>query len=630
MRIRTTRLLALAIVLAMLLSMTPAVAVGAVSVAWERTWGSLGLLDGQFTSPPDVAVDKWGNVYVAGGENNDNRIQMFTADGVFVRSVGDTGTPNTGIIRTPRAVATDRWGTIYIAEKETGAANVRLFNPLLYSEIGTFQESIANEITGPNNIAVGLDGTTYLTENGTHVQRWRKRSFIDQWASPGLSVIGVGVTQDGTVLTTTDITSGITNSVITYSFAGILKSNWGGAGTAPGQFQRPYDVGADPLGNVYVIESQGNRGQVFTPGGAHLTTFGSGGSGAAQFGGPYGLAVGLDRTLYVADTLQNRISKWNVTVATESTQVAGDSRYATAVEASKRAFPDGAKRVVIATGENWPDALGGAALAGAVDAPLLLTPKNALPAAVHDEIIRLNAVGAYILGSEDAVSKAVYDAVDDLMILAPPERLGGSDRYATANLIAAETVIQVEDKKGYDGTAFVATGANFPDALAASPIAAANGWPIYLTPKTALPDAVKTAMVANGSNHGYILGSTDAVGSAVATTLNTAPFIGFTRYGGVNRYATAAAIANVGYDGMGMLWSRPALAVGTNFPDALAGGVLQGSDCSVLLLTPKDSLDPNAAAALTANRDMIYEMRFLGGTSALGTVPRNAAMALLH
>ncbi len=248
---------------------------------------------------------------------------------------------------------------------------------------------------------------------------------------------------------------------------------------------------------------------------------------------------------------------------------------------------------------------------GAVNAPLLLTPKNYLPAAVSAEIARLHATGAYILGSEAAVSAAVYDAVDDLMILAPPTRLGGADRYATANAIATEAVKQIDDKHGYDGTAFVATGEDFPDALAASPIAAANGWPIYLTPKAGLPASVKAAMVANISNHGYILGSTAAVSAAVATELNAAPFIGFSRYGGHNRYDTAAIIANVGFDGMGMLWSKPALAVGTNFPDALAGGVLQGSDYCLILLTPKDSLDPHAAAALAANKDSIYELRFL-------------------
>ncbi|MCL5887678.1 MAG: cell wall-binding repeat-containing protein [Actinobacteria bacterium] len=50
------------------------------------------------------------------------------------------------------------------------------------------------------------------------------------------------------------------------------------------------------------------------------------------------------------------------------------------------------------------------------------------------------------------------------------ERIKGDDRYKTADAVAARVI---EVKGGaFDGTAFVATGANFPDALAAAPLAA--------------------------------------------------------------------------------------------------------------------------------------------------------------
>ena len=77
-------------------------------------------------------------------------------------------------------------------------------------------------------------------------------------------------------------------------------------------------------------------------------------------------------------------------------EIAGATRYETAIEASMEAFPngltadsDGRKTVIVATGENWPDALGGAALAGAYDGPILLTPAAGLPQSVMDEIARL-------------------------------------------------------------------------------------------------------------------------------------------------------------------------------------------------------------------------------------------------
>ncbi|MDO8987684.1 MAG: cell wall-binding repeat-containing protein, partial [Coriobacteriia bacterium] len=89
--------------------------------------------------------------------------------------------------------------------------------------------------------------------------------------------------------------------------------------------------------------------------------------------------------------------------ATLYVPVAGSSRYETAVRASERTFASGAECVVIATGSNWPDALGGAALAAAEGGPILLTDANALPSAVAAEVTRLGATRAYILGGTGAV-----------------------------------------------------------------------------------------------------------------------------------------------------------------------------------------------------------------------------------
>jgi DNA-binding beta-propeller fold protein YncE len=500
---RTRSFVSLVLVFFLAGTVAPAGAWGAVTLTWERDWGSDGSADGQFHYPSDVAADKWGYVYVAGGENGDNRVQMFNANGGFIKSV-------TVADSKPRAVATDRWGTVYVAEKGLGAT-IRLYNPRLYSQIGTVQES-ADEIFNPLNVAVALDGTLYCAENGLAIQRWRYRGFSGQWSPLGTMTVGLGVSDDGVVLTTTDITAGIIQSVITYDPAGAYLDDWGGFGTGPGQFKRPYDVGSDPQGNVYVVESEGSRGQVFAPDGAYLTTFGSSGTGNGQFLSPYGIAVGRDRTVYVVSQVLHRVSKWNVSVPTRSAQVSGTDRIKTAIAAAEKAYPDGAMTVVLATASNWPDALGGAALAGTVKGPLLLTYKDSLPAEVAAEIVKLKARHVYVLGGTAAVSNKVYTDAVKLTIDKSGARLWGSNRYLTANDIAEEVIAlkNMPGGGGYDGTAFVCTGADFPDALAVAPVAAANGWPIFLTEPNRLTPSVEAAMKADDVSHGYLTAGSSA------------------------------------------------------------------------------------------------------------------------
>jgi putative cell wall-binding protein len=617
----------------LLVAVMPASAFGAVTLTWERNFGTADTVapfdDGSFWFPTDVAVDKWGNVYVADGWMGPDRIQMFTADGDFVKKYDNPGS-DPGELSQPRVITTDRWGHIYVTQQDAGSnPRIEVFNPTLYSHL----RSISTPATPPDNsvgIAVGLDGTIYNSRQWTDLQvRDWLGTYITAITPP--HVMGIAVTQDDELYVAVDGSGGDPQNMIgVYNPDLSLKWVWGGTGTDPGQYNRPWDIGVDPLSNVYVVEWVNDRAQVLSQNSDPLAVFGATGPAERVFISPSGIGVGPDRTVYVADSGNNRISKWNVSVPTASVQVAGGSRITTAIEASKKAFPDGADIAVIATGFNWPDALGGAALAGAVNGPLLLTNPAALPAEVAAELDRLDVMRVYILGGTAAVSDAVLNAARAHTNLAIATRLAGVDRYQTAIAVAEET--KAMRGSDYDGTAFVCTGVNFPDALAASPIAAANGWPIYLTPPGALPADVQASMMrtfgGNPSNHGFIIGGETVVSPAVQTTLATAPFMGYGRIAGLNRYDTAAKVADFSY-GLGMLWSRPALATGENYPDALAGGVLQGSDCCPVLLTRTGTLSPEASAMLTKWKDYIYEVRFVGGDGAIKPTVRTAAKALL-
>ncbi len=299
-------------------------------------------------------------------------------------------------------------------------------------------------------------------------------------------------------------------------------------------------------------------------------------------------------------------------------RVAGADRYATGVEGSKKAFPSGADTVVIATGANWPDALGGSALAGACEGPLLLVKPTSLPTAVRDEIIRLKANKAYVLGGTAALSPAVEDALKTLLGSGNVTRLAGSTRYATARAVADE-VIKVAGPE-YDGTAFVSTGGNFPDALAASPLAAAKVWPILL----ANPSS-GALYVPAATTKAYILGGEGAVSAAVETSLKTKLGQGnVTRIGGANRYATAALVAEHG-ESIGLNWNGVGIATGTNFPDALSGGAMLGAFDTVMLLTRGDVLASQAEAALKGHAADIDTLFIIGGTGAVSASVETAA-----
>jgi len=301
--------------------------------------------------------------------------------------------------------------------------------------------------------------------------------------------------------------------------------------------------------------------------------------------------------------------------------VAGATRYETAIEASKRAYPTGSSTVVVATGANWPDALGGAALAGTVDGPLLLTTPTSLPSAVSAEIARLGARHAYILGGTGAVAPAVEAALD-AQLSGTVTRLAGVDRYGTAAAVANK-VVELTGSS-FSGKAFVATGANFPDALGASPLAASSRTPILLAPyggSPYLPAAVESAAILGGT--GAVSATTE---TSVKSALGTA---NVTRVGGADRYETAALVAEHGVSA-GMHWDGVGIATGAAFPDALSGGAMLGSFDSVLLLTPAASLAPAAEQRLSSHEAQIGTVHFIGGTGAVSQSVRDRVAQVLQ
>ena len=152
-----------------------------------------------------------------------------------------------------------------------------------------------------------------------------------------------------------------------------------------------------------------------------------------------------------------------------------------AVETSFRVFEDQAATFgVLATGLNYPDALGGSALAFGV-APLLFADANGLPAETAVEFERVVQPGSqiFILGGTSAVPAQVDGDLERLGFV--PVRLAGNGRHETAALVADAVANFIFDGAPPLDTMIVATAGNWPDAVTAGQISSWFGIPILLT-----------------------------------------------------------------------------------------------------------------------------------------------------
>lgn len=186
------------------------------------------------------------------------------------------------------------------------------------------------------------------------------------------------------------------------------------------------------------------------------------------------------------------------------TRYSGANRFATAAAISNATFSPGVDTVYIANGYGFPDALSGAAVAARDGSPMLLVQTNQLPSATATELNRLNPGRIVVLGGTGVVSTAVMNSLG-AYTEGSVTRLGGGNRYETSAAISAAS------NPGVVAEAFVATGANFPDALAAAPVTGLSSAPLLLVPPTGIPTVVMDELDRLNMGHLTILGGTGVV-----------------------------------------------------------------------------------------------------------------------
>ncbi|MFK5636094.1 cell wall-binding repeat-containing protein [Ornithinimicrobium sp. LYQ103] len=287
-------------------------------------------------------------------------------------------------------------------------------------------------------------------------------------------------------------------------------------------------------------------------------------------------------------------------------RIAGPDRYATAAALAMEYGFD-VETVFVAAGEDFPDALAARTPGGA--SATLLTQKDHLPAVTRAALEHLQADRIVVVGGTESVSDAVLAA---LGAYGEVSRIAGDNRYATAAKLAQEFPANPE-------VLFLATGEDFPDALAAGAVATMLDAPILLTRGDHLPGATARALITLDPDRIVVLGQDGAISDEVVDIVdNVAPV---ERVGGANRYETAALLA----DQYPVDVPNVFVATGTEFPDALTASALAGYQEVPILLAKQTSIPSATWSALDELSPQLVTL--VGGESALGQPVEDALNA---
>jgi putative cell wall-binding protein len=357
-------------------------------------------------------------------------------------------------------------------------------------------------------------------------------------------------------------------------------------------------------------------------------------------GGPDVAAVsdGASSTCTGGAPLASSLTLYNTFIVN---RIFGQTADGTAAAELAQAFPSGcpaSHNVVLATDQNFPDALSASYLASKLGTGVLLTPTNALAA---ETVTALRVAGinhVYIVGGPLAVAENVVAALGQ----EPVYQCGGITPVTNTSGQVFQTVTQVFGQTQYDTaqtvaqyfgstvglgsfngayptsitgtsaynttsglsgtlapvttgtpTAILATGQTFPDAMAASGMSYAQQWPILLTQQASLSPQASAAITNLGIKQVIVMGGPIAISDTVVTQLETLG-VSVLRIAGTDYTDTAQLLGQFELSSNVLNWAAGhsydiLVARGDFFADALAGSALSGLNQSPIVLT----LNPN-------------------------------------
>ena len=264
-------------------------------------FGERGLSAGMFDGPWGVAVNERNEITVT--DRNNNRVQIFSSDGTYLRSFGSKGDQE-GEFDDPTGIAYLNNGNIVVADTFNNRLQIFTEQGEYLTQIGG-EGNVDHQFNYPWGLSVDSDGNIVVADADNNLIKIFSPSgqFLRKFGEDLLVDPCHCIQEDQYFIVSDDGHQ----SVKVFNIDGDFRYRFGSEGEGDGEFNEPQCLSVDKAGHLMVCDSENHRVQVLEVNGKFLTKFGRYGSEIGELNGPTSTAVLTDGRIVVTDCDNNRI-----------------------------------------------------------------------------------------------------------------------------------------------------------------------------------------------------------------------------------------------------------------------------------------------------------------------------------
>ena len=267
------------------------------------SFGQQGSAAGMLSYPWGVAVNERNDIAVTDVGND--RIQVFSSDGTYLRSFGRKGDKQ-GELNWPRGIAFDIKNE-NILVVDNGNHRVQLFNEqgVYLSQFGG-KGNFGHHLMHPHGLSVNCDRNIIVADSHNKLVKIFSLSgqLLQKIGGDGSFTAPIHCVQYDKYRIMSDSHE---HCIKVFDRDGNFQYKFGKQGDGDGEFNDPCCLSVNKAEHLMVCDSQNHRVQVFELNGKFITKFGTKGSGIGEFNVPVSTVVLNDGRIVVTDFNNHRI-----------------------------------------------------------------------------------------------------------------------------------------------------------------------------------------------------------------------------------------------------------------------------------------------------------------------------------